>query len=225
MLFFAVFCGSLAEYRLEHKIEQDREKKYIRSLVNDLVADSIDAGNYLQKNIKREKISDSLLKIYSLDLSNPVNSRLLYHFFLKTTSLPQFDPHTATMTQLKSSGSLRLVHDQKISEQILAYDQQTIFLQKINLAYGEVYRDVWAAAFPVLHVNLFYDSAYADYDDKVLIAEVFPPVNCSQEKLDVFFGFITRQLTYTRQQISLLRRQVTAAHNLAEVLKKEYHLD
>ena len=28
MLFLAVFCGFLAEYQLEHKIERDREKKF-----------------------------------------------------------------------------------------------------------------------------------------------------------------------------------------------------
>ncbi len=32
MLFLAVFCGFLAEYQLEHKIEKDREKQYIYSL-------------------------------------------------------------------------------------------------------------------------------------------------------------------------------------------------
>ena len=31
MLFLAVFCGFLAEYQLEHKIEKDRGKQYIRS--------------------------------------------------------------------------------------------------------------------------------------------------------------------------------------------------
>ena len=31
MLFLAVFCGILAEYQLEHTIEKDREKQYIRS--------------------------------------------------------------------------------------------------------------------------------------------------------------------------------------------------
>ena len=29
MLFLAVFCGFLAEYQLEHKIEKDREKEYM----------------------------------------------------------------------------------------------------------------------------------------------------------------------------------------------------
>ena len=39
MLFLAVFCGFLAEYQLEHKIEKDREKQSITSLVADLQDD------------------------------------------------------------------------------------------------------------------------------------------------------------------------------------------
>ena len=40
MLFLAVFCGFLAEYRLEHKIEGDREKKYIQTFIEDLKVDT-----------------------------------------------------------------------------------------------------------------------------------------------------------------------------------------
>ena len=36
MLFLAVFCGFLAEYQLDHKIERDREKKFIQTFIEDL---------------------------------------------------------------------------------------------------------------------------------------------------------------------------------------------
>ena len=39
MLFLAVFCGFLAEYQLEHVIENQREKQYIQSLIADLKSD------------------------------------------------------------------------------------------------------------------------------------------------------------------------------------------
>lgn len=225
MLFLAVFCGFLAEYQLEHKIENDREKKYILSLVNDITKDSIDAMSWLEKNERRVKINDTLLKQYGNDFTRTENSTKLYQYFLKSTSLPQFDPHTATMAQLKSSGSLRLIHDQRIIDEILNYDQQTIFLQKINLAYGETYRDAWAAAYPVLHVNLYFDSAYANYNTKMISTDNFPPVKCSQEHLDNFFGAITRQQIFTRQEVGLLRKQIAAANKLVRLLKESYDLD
>jgi hypothetical protein len=41
--FNVIPCGILcflAEYQLEHKIEKDKEKKYMRSLIEDLKADT-----------------------------------------------------------------------------------------------------------------------------------------------------------------------------------------
>jgi hypothetical protein len=40
MLFLTVFCGFLAEYQLEHKIEKDRENQFIKSYIEDLKTDT-----------------------------------------------------------------------------------------------------------------------------------------------------------------------------------------
>ena len=67
MLFLAVFWGFLAEYQLEHKIEKDREKQFINSLVADLQDD---------EKILLDMTSSEQLGIASLDtlmdlLNNP----------------------------------------------------------------------------------------------------------------------------------------------------------
>ena len=36
MMFFAVFCGFLAEYQLEHKIEKERAEKFLQSMLLDV---------------------------------------------------------------------------------------------------------------------------------------------------------------------------------------------
>ena len=50
LLFLAVSCGFLVEYQLEHKIDKDRKKQYMRSMVKDLVPDvrniSLDKNSY-----------------------------------------------------------------------------------------------------------------------------------------------------------------------------------
>ena len=48
MLFLAVFCGFLAEYQLEHKIEKDREAQFIQSLVSDLKDDTTSISNQIE---------------------------------------------------------------------------------------------------------------------------------------------------------------------------------
>jgi hypothetical protein len=225
MLFLAVFCGFLAELQLEHRIESEREKKYIQSLMKDLVKDSTEASKWLIKNEQREKYNDTLLMLFGRDFKKSQNSTSLYAYFLKTTGLPQFDPNTATMTQLKSSGSLRLIHSQEVLDQILLYDQHTVFLQKINLACIANYQEVWTAAYPVLHVNLFYDRRYADYKNKLLFQSDFPPINCSQESIDIFFGSLARQKSYTQQQITLLKKSISEANNLMSLLRSLYNIN
>ena len=45
MLFLAVFCGFLAEYQLEHKIEKESGKQYIQSVYEDLKEDTAMLAN------------------------------------------------------------------------------------------------------------------------------------------------------------------------------------
>ena len=63
MLFLAVFCGFLAEYQLEHKIEKDREKQYMRSMIEDLKSDSAMLISNIEQRQSRIMMMDSLVKL------------------------------------------------------------------------------------------------------------------------------------------------------------------
>src|SRR5258705_11712160 len=76
MLFLAVFCGFLAEYALEHKIEKDKERQYIRSFVEDLKSDMIQLKSLMQLFSTIITNEDSLkLALQQPDiLKNPANA-------------------------------------------------------------------------------------------------------------------------------------------------------
>ena len=61
MLFLAVFCGFLAEYQLEHKIEKDRETKYMRSMIEDLKLDTAELTVHIRLRTERDVMIDSLI--------------------------------------------------------------------------------------------------------------------------------------------------------------------
>ena len=63
MLFLAVFCGFLAEYQLEHKIESDREKVYIKNLYDDLKSDTVIYTAYEKSGIEFAEHIDSLMRL------------------------------------------------------------------------------------------------------------------------------------------------------------------
>ena len=54
MLFLAVFCGFLAEYQLEHKIEKDRANELAKSFYEELKKDSVACANKVQNRIKQK---------------------------------------------------------------------------------------------------------------------------------------------------------------------------
>ena len=78
MLFLAVFCGFMAEYQLEHKIEHDREKQFILSLVEDLSQDIIhlnETADNLRQNVTR---MDTLKHLLSSDDVKDHGAELYY---------------------------------------------------------------------------------------------------------------------------------------------------
>ena len=122
MLFLAVFCGFLAEYQLEHTIENQREKKYIRSFIEDLRADTIFITEYTESKIRKRKDHDSLIWYLNSPDPNKYGQRI-YLFGRQLTRTVNFFPADGTIKQLKNSGGLRLIKNQQASDSILAYEQ------------------------------------------------------------------------------------------------------
>jgi hypothetical protein len=88
MLFHAVFCAFLAEYKLEHTIKHQQEIQYMLSMVEVLVSDSaMFAGNFRQRKNRIDMI-DSLVYFFGRSIPPPFN------IFL----------NDRTIQQLKNSG-------------------------------------------------------------------------------------------------------------------------
>src|SRR5574339_647907 len=79
MLFLAVFCGFLAEYALEHKIEADREKQYALSMVEDLKLDTAALNTIIRLRTNRNEDLDSLYLLLN-DRSDLTDRARLYRF-------------------------------------------------------------------------------------------------------------------------------------------------
>ena len=120
MLFLAVFCGFLAEYQLEHKIERDRAKELARSLYEELKEDSVIMAGRVQNRLRQEASLKWLMKYFKdsslTDLSKTFSIHYLYGIHFRTPSL--FEPRTAMLDQLKNSGALRYFKSQKMQRLI-----------------------------------------------------------------------------------------------------------
>ena len=135
MLFLAVFFGMLAEYRLEHMIEHQREKKYIRSLIKDLEMDITSMQTSHDNRAIQIGYLDSLhylLKYHSKDQLDDI-----YFYARHITRHINFQYHDRTIQQLKNSGNLRLIRNQDAADSITVYDNERMKTSLVQLE-GEI---------------------------------------------------------------------------------------
>ncbi len=121
MLFLAVFCGFLAEYQLEHKIEKDREKVYMKNMLEDLKSDTMAYKKYARDKDFVYDVIDSLFYL----LKNPERKihtgRIYFLARILTIRTDLLYTNERTYDQMKSSGLLRLIHNQKVSDSVSSY--------------------------------------------------------------------------------------------------------
>ena len=149
MLFFAVFCGFLAEYQLEHKIEKQREKKFMELLVQDLKSDIDSIAKIKIHRQERYTQADSLRRALISGGYKTKGSDV--YFWARSISRRRFFYSAdGTMQQLKNSGSLRLIHNEHITQNIIAYDviyRNYIRQLEVEMSLVEDYRNAAARIF------------------------------------------------------------------------------
>ena len=132
MLFLAVFCGFLAEYQLEHKIEKDREKVFIKSMGEDVAKDTLMLTNVIKRAKSVAIHIDTLLGIFQKQqLDGPA---LITAYRVNLKSLQFFGPSFTdrTTVQLKNSGSVRLIRKKEVADAIVDYWSMADGVAKAN---------------------------------------------------------------------------------------------
>ena len=120
MLFLAVFCGFLAENQREHMIEHKREKKYIRSLIQDIGTDSTNMNTWLHRYRSILANCDSALS--NFPANSTVSPEWKRNMDVILFGYPDFISTDQTMQQLKNAGGLRLIRQSAAIDSINAYD-------------------------------------------------------------------------------------------------------
>ena len=218
MLFFAVFCGFLAEYQLEHKIEKEKGKQYIRSFYHDLKTDTAEFArlirNYENKSSalsKRNECFDSLSGLTSavnLCLAKLINNCI---------GFPDFVNADQTLLQLKNAGGLRLLN-QADADSILDYDKQTrLFIRYETTGYQE--REYRIREF--LYANLNYKSRRLKNNDPTI-----PILNSNElEKINQFFNMLEEYAEASDYHLRSLKKLTGKAVSLIHYFKNKYHFD
>ena len=222
MLFLAVFCGFLAEYYLEHKIEKDRERVYMKNMLDDLRSDTAAYRKYVKDNSIAFSMIDSLVYLLKSSERRTKTGRI---YFLARTLTMRADllfTYERTYDQMKSSGHLRLIHSQKVSDSVSYYYNS---LKQISNQNNRI----------SARIDEYFLSMDKLFDAEVLLRilkERKEPENGSVKLLTedplVINEVLTRAQylygTFSFAQNWGLERCLTA-ENLIELIKKEYNLE
>lgn len=223
MLFLAVFCSFLAEYKLEHVIEDQREVKNIRLLVRDLESDTSNLQEYINVRLEKKIMLDSLVILLSNDSYKLAGSQT-YFFARHIFNGRSFESTDGSMQQLKNGGNLRLIKNENIVSSILSYDAEVKSLQKwdeTDLSIRNSFREIGGSIFDAA---IFYQTM----DSKMnFIRPVGNPQLITNDPITINkVNFQVQYLSLMTQGNILrsgkLKKQAT---NLIILLKKEYDIE
>lgn len=223
MLFLAVFCGFLAEYKLEHIIEDQREIKNIRSLIQDLESDTSNLHSYVDLRMEKKWMLDSLVTLLSDNSYKQAGSQT-YFFARHIFNGNSFQSTDGSMQQLKYGGNLRLIKKENVVNNILAYDTEVKSLHEwdeADLSIRNSFREMGGSIFKA---DIFYHTM----DSKMhFIRPAGNPQLINDDPSSI--NKVTYQVQYltlmTQGNIYRAEKLKSQAVNLINLLKKEYVIE
>lgn len=162
MLFLAVFCGFLAEYRLEHKIEKDRELQFIKSMISDLQEDEAMIKTNIANYQSRISLMDSFLTYLINDSLVKSKGDDIYYMARVGPRIKPFVPNNKTFEQLKNSGSFRLIRKNETANRIMEYYNKFPLILTLESIYFEEFSDYKSIAIKLFDPIVFRNMEMPD---------------------------------------------------------------
>ena len=229
MLFLAVFCGFLAENQREHLVEKQRAKEYARALISDLKADTLILGKNLKDIAERLNDIDSFMFYLEKDRKESIATGRLYYYSFRLGGGIEFSVKTATIEQLKNSGSLRYFKNFRLVQLINEYDEAVwtqIRRKENDLITREKTKEAFETVFDFYHAKEINSLRMQGAPKDSLIKLNMPLLNKSPENINKLVNAVWwRRATLVNWQNTFYKRPHDLAIELIKELQAEYHLE
>ena len=216
MLFLAVFCGFLAEYQLEHKIERDRGKQFIISFYEDLKYDTSYLTIVMNSYTKKTEQLKVLSLCYDSILTNENCKSCLTALYKYSQGFNELRSADRTIQQLKNAGGLRLLKSAD-ADSIIAYDN-LVRGYKIDetTTFQETQTDLRSISAELFNYAVVKDGNFSEGDllitsDKIL--------------LNKYFNTLNRYAQYSIFYFNKLERIKSKATNIMIYFNQKYHIE
>jgi hypothetical protein len=227
MLFLAVFCGFLAENQREHYVEHQREKVLMKSMVNDLRADSIFFSQMIYGIRQYNLHADSLIPL--LTNSSEMDKRALeiYQHEVWINLYYKAVYSDRTIEQLKNSGNFRLIRNTAVSDAIIKYDGyvRNFVINMQDMALLDQSRKLDAMSTGIFKAVVFRDWMKEGFKpEAVRLPEKPYFLSTDKKQVDTYINLLFKYSTTNSWFIVNTETAVKMAVSLDSLIKKEYHL-
>ena len=230
MLFLAVFCGFLAENQREHYVENQREKQFMKTLLQDLKNDTVNFNMTIRTFQNLISRFDSLKS----SVKNPVNPQAVLNSYKASTlvwNFSSFNYSDRTIEQLRNAGNFRLIRIPVVSDSLIEYDkyirnlyidiENIIIRQHLGLA------DMQNEIFDYDIYSYLHRKGNWEFLQTVTIDSIpFPLklVTDNKDKLILYYNSLGRCRVWWQRYTNHSEYLRNFATSLMVLIKKEYHL-
>ena len=222
MLFLAVFCGFLAENYRESRVEKQQERQFIQSYIEDLKSDTASIRKVLDMaELKKSKMDSLMLLLKNQTIEGHENE--LYFFGRILIRGFSFQSNDRTFSQLKNSGSIRLIRNKQATDSIMAYQ---ILVEQLDLNYKDEKIERYEA---LNYITQIFDPFV--FDEMITETGIRrplgnPPLRSYDPSLQQDLAHWAHQIEGSDYIISAkLKRLNESAIELIALLTKEYNLE
>ena len=178
MIFLAVMTGFFAESYREHLGEQSKEHEYAVNIKKDLLRDTVNVNVWIPALHNRVAKFDTLIWYLETDgiVKEGANMYLLARLSTRNSI---YEPSDNTISEMKSSGNLRLIHNREIVNSLMNHERT--LEQYKNVVDMEEKEDI--LSYPLL-AQLF-DAAVTDKMTNVSKNRILSEKEYAGQSLDV----------------------------------------
>ncbi len=237
MIFLAVTMGFFAESFREYLGNHEKEEEAVHALAEDIRGDTAAISTSIDINYQIAQACDTLVAL--LNNYKPVDSinHKLYNYYIATTTTEVFNPTERTLEQLKNMGSMQLIKNKSVADEIVNYENTIATLKDYVKIYNN-YTDksvTDAAEIFNLHYLKYYvgrpgfDSV--EYSDTSFVIDPayrnkpLPLRDDNPKLLSKYANSVWYQQLVVLNYRQLLKQFKEEQINFIELLKKEYKVE
>ncbi len=224
MIFLAVTMGFIAENIREDITKNNREKEFMKSMVEDLKSDTANINTYYKRSDVVINQIDSLIYMIKSPDNNVYGQRMYYFARAITTLTGRFVLADRTYEEMKSSGSLSLVNDNALSDSISKYyATQTNFKEQAQLQIQKMssYTDFVVKIFD----GAIFQQMLQRFPYKVIPPNSNPPLLTNDKAMiDELVGILHYYSAILIINSSLAKQKEKSTQTLIEMIQKKYDL-